>query len=114
MKPGSYYNSNPYSSSSKTYSGSNLRTCLVGFHNSDYKGIKLYCISKPSVNETPGLEDSNANHFDYNLRKIGWNDKISSIVFRIIKVELIEGEISYIGPNPNDNNGDPYSYHDPC
>lgn len=68
--------------------GSQLRTCLIGYEDSNFKGSVLYCIA--TYSNTENLNDpSTATHQDYNLKKIGWNDKISSARFRIITVDNI-------------------------
>lgn len=68
--------------------GSNLRTCLIGYEDSNYEGRKLYCIA--SYTNDQNLNDpSTASHQDSSLKYLGWNDKISSVVFRIITVDLI-------------------------
>lgn len=63
-------------------SGSLLRICLIGYHNSDFGGAALYCLSRPTG-------DSGV-HEDANLKDIGWNDRISSIVLRMVLVSDIE------------------------
>lgn len=71
-----------------TYSGAHLRPILKSYENSNYdqkKGI-LYCI---------GTETGSANdHMDYNLRSIGWNDKISSLEW-ILVVDYQEKDPNY-------------------
>ena len=69
--------------------GKDLRTCLLGYQNINYKGDVLYCVSNESGDPNP--------HEDYDLKKIGWNDKISSVEFKIIR----EDEISEYYP-PHD------------
>lgn len=58
------------------YLGSQLRPVLVSHHNSNFKGSILYCIAPSSGSSEP--------HKDYNLRSIGWNDKISSIEWILV------------------------------
>lgn len=62
--------------------GRELRICLLGYHNTNYTGSTLYCLSKPSGD--PGI------HEDANLKDIGWNDRISSLVVRMVTVEDID------------------------
>lgn len=61
--------------------GKDLRTCLLGYQNINYKGDVLYCVSNESGDSNP--------HEDYDLKKIGWNDKISSAKFIIIQEDDI-------------------------
>lgn len=67
--------------------GKDLRTCLIGYEDSNLSGKKLYCIA--TYNSNQNLNDpSTASHQDSDLKRIGWNDKISSVAFRIIKVNF--------------------------
>lgn len=79
----------------KTYLGDWIRPVLKCYHNSYFEGGVIYCIASP-----PG---SLVDHTDTNLKKIGWNDRISSIEWLlVVKLSLIEGD------NPL------YPPHDPC
>lgn len=70
-----------------TYYGSQLRPILKCYHNSNYSGSVIYCIAKPT--------GSSELHLDYNLKNIGWNDRISAISWIVI------GDMSYInGSDP--------------
>lgn len=87
LQPNSWY-SPSYAVSGYSVKGSNLRTCLIGYEDSNYGGRKLYCIA--SYTNGQNLNDpSTASHQDSSLKYLGWNDKISSVVFRIITVDLI-------------------------
>lgn len=61
---------------SATSKGSNLRPILKCYHNSNYSGIYIYCIAPVAGSSTP--------HMDYNLKTIGWNDKISSACWILV------------------------------
>lgn len=77
--------------------GSDLRTCLIGYEDKNYKGKVLYCVATYSNAEDLSKPET-ATHQDWKLKKIGWNDKISSVVFRIIEIKDInDGKI-----NPHD------------
>lgn len=69
-------------------SGSQLRTCLIGYEDSGFKGNILYCVASYSSTQDINRPET-ASHQDYKLKRIGWNDKISSVVFRIINISLI-------------------------
>lgn len=74
--------------------GSQLRTCLIGYEDSDLKGKKLFCVATYSSGQDLNRPET-ASHQDYKLKNIGWNDKISSCIFRIITVENISnGDIT--------------------
>lgn len=60
----------------QSYLGSQLRPVLTCYHNSFYKGAVLYCISSPS--------GSQIVHSDSDLKTIGWNDRISSLKWKIV------------------------------
>ena len=78
--------------------GSQLRTCLIGYEDSDLKGKKLFCVATYSSGQDLNKPET-ASHQDYKLKNIGWNDKISSCIFRIITVENItNGEITPHNP----------------
>jgi hypothetical protein len=79
--------------------GENLRTCLMGYEDTNYSGKVLYCIA--SYVSGQNIKDpSTASHADYKLKRIGWNDKISSVVFRIVTLSyLSENEIVAHDPN---------------
>lgn len=57
----------------KMYSTNDLRVVFLGYHNSNYDAAALCCIP----------ENTGVAHEHSNLKKIGWNDKISSVVLRI-------------------------------
>lgn len=72
--------------------GRDLRVCLVGYENTNYGGSILYCVSREykPIDLSLTLEQMrDVYHCDWRLSKIGWNDKISSLVFRIITVSNI-------------------------
>lgn len=46
------------------------------FHNSNYSGTVIYCIGTPTESAT--------DHLDYNLKNIGWNDRISAIEWLLV------------------------------
>ncbi len=56
--------------------GSGIRPVLKSYKDTGYKGAVLYCIAPPT--------GSNAIHSDYNLKNIGWNDKISAIAWLMV------------------------------
>lgn len=65
--------------------GHSLRPVLKCFHNSNYSGTAIYCIA-PST----GRSDV---HMDYNLKTIGWNDRISAISWVLVfDFTVFEGE----------------------
>lgn len=68
--------------------GSELRTCFIGYEDSDLKGKKLFCVATYSSGQDINKPET-ASHQDYKLKNIGWNDKISSCVFRIIRADDI-------------------------
>lgn len=86
-----------------SYDASQLRPVLVCFENSDYnivnnyvyKGKILYCIA-PATQAF--LTNNPQVHKDSNLRKIGWNDKISS--FQWIMVNDFRAFESINGNDP--------------
>ena len=87
LKPDSWY-SPSYAFPGSAVKGNNLRTCLIGYEDSNYGGKTLYCVAP--YTEGQNLNDpSTASHQDNRLKDLGWNDKISSIVFRIITVDNI-------------------------
>lgn len=69
--------------------GSQLRTCLINFENSNYGGKVLYCVADYSPDADINRPET-ATHQDNRLRSLGWNDKISSVVFRIVTLENIQ------------------------
>lgn len=60
----------------KTIYGSGIRPVLKCFHNSKYSGAVIYCIGTPTGSAT--------DHLDYNLKNIGWNDRISAIAWLLV------------------------------
>lgn len=88
LEPNSWYRPS-YAVPGYSVSGSNLRTCLIGYEDSNYGGKRLYCIA-PYANGQNLNDPSTASHQDNSLKYLGWNDKISSVVFRIITVGLID------------------------
>ena len=60
------------------YSTNDLRVVFMGYHNSDYSGVCFCCIPE---NTGQPVE------FD-NLKRLGWNDKISSVVLRLAIKDL--------------------------
>lgn len=73
--------------------GRDLRVCLIGYENSNYGGKILYCVSREykPIDLSLTLEQMrDVYHCDWRLSKIGWNDKISSLVFRIIVAKQID------------------------
>jgi lipoprotein len=78
--------------------GKELRTCLISFEDSEFNGKVLYCISGGFAGiNTP--ESLSMYHQDWDLKKIGWNDKISSVVFRIVPVIDIKNGL-VVGHDP--------------
>lgn len=75
------------------HSGYVLRPVLKCYHNSNFSGAKIYCIALRS--------GQNGEHADYNLKNIGWNDRISSIEFLLVYSDsLFEGENPEIPAHP--------------
>lgn len=58
------------------HSGSDLRPVLKGYEDTNYSGSVLYCIASPT--------GSPVDHIDNDLKRIGWNDKISAVAWSII------------------------------
>lgn len=78
--------------------GKELRTCLISSEDSEFNGKVLYCISGGFAGiNTP--ESLSMYHQDWDLKKIGWNDKISSVVFRIVPVIDIKNGL-VVGHDP--------------
>lgn len=86
MKPNEYCS--PSYAHDYVEKGANLRTCLIGYEDSNFKGRALYCIATYADTEKTYVPET-ATHQDYKLKNIGWNDKISSLIFRIITVQKI-------------------------
>lgn len=93
LEPGKFYRPS-YADVMSSVDGSQLRTCFIGYEDSGFQGKILYCVA--TYSKTQNLNDpSTASHQDYKLKNIGWNDKISSCIFRIIHVDLInKGEVT--------------------
>ena len=93
LEPNTWYRPG-YAVPGYSVKGSDLRTCLIGYEDSNYGGKRLYCVA--SYTSGQDLDDpSTASHQDNSLKYLGWNDKISSVVFRIIGVNLIDsGEVT--------------------
>ena len=72
-----YQEYSPYNNSIFGIIGAALRTCLISYEDINFQGSVLYCISNATGNPNP--------HEDRRLKSIGWNDKISSVVFTIIR-----------------------------
>lgn len=69
----------------KVYRGSSLRPVLKCFHNSNYSGGVLYCVASPT--------GSTVDHTDNNLKTIGWNDRISSLIWLMVTdFSVFQGE----------------------
>lgn len=60
------------------YNTNDLRVVFLGYEHTDYRGSVLCCIP----------ENNGVEHAHNRLRRIGWNDKISSIVLRIATKDL--------------------------
>lgn len=79
-----------------THSGSGLRPVLKCYKDSDYSGTTiLFCIASPTGNPN--------DHLDYNLKGIGWGDKISSFEWLLVYNFKVFAE-----PDPE------IPAHDPC
>lgn len=64
---------NPDQSGDTTYSTNDLRVVFLGYHNSNYSGV-CFC----------AVPENDGNPIAYsNLKKYGWNDKISSVILRL-------------------------------
>lgn len=72
--------------------GRHLRTCLIGYEHDNYRGKVLYCVATYSPSGDLN-KPTTATHNDWKLKEIGWNDKITSVVFRIITTKNIEDGI---------------------
>lgn len=90
MKPNYYYG--PSYIPSYSVLGKNLRTCLICFEDKYCQGKVLYCVA-PHTGTEDFTNYSTAGHKDWNLKDIGWGDKISSVIFRIITTEDIQNGI---------------------
>ena len=77
-----------------THKGSDLRPVLKCYQDSDYKGSVIYCIASPT--------GSSIDHTDTDLKKIGWNDKISAITwFVAYDFSVFEGDPPLIPAHPD-------------
>lgn len=81
MNPRTYYTILSYPEGSnfpeqRSHLGSSLRPVLKCYENTGYKGKVIYCIAAPT--------GSSEVHMDYNLKNIGWNDKISALEWIIV------------------------------
>lgn len=76
--------------------GRELRICLIGYEHSFHQGKRLYCVAQYTEGQDLYRPET-APHQDYKLRKIGWNDKISSVELKIIRVS----EMSQFGIEPH-------------
>lgn len=85
--------STSYSGPYNAISGKFLRTCLISYEDSGFKGKVLYCVSNTYCPISSSGDWYEKYHQDWKLAKIGWNDKISSVVFRIVTVENINSGI---------------------
>lgn len=101
MEPGSYYDIGAGAigdgiHGGYTKPGGELRVCFTSYEDSYYQGKVLYCVGE--YWRGPLSMSYDRPHADYNLKKLGWNDKISSCVFKVIKVgEITNGSIK---PHP--------------
>ncbi len=76
------------------FGGNGVRPVLKSYHNSNYSGAVLYCIAPPS-----GSTDV---HSDYNLKNIGWNDRISSLEWMLVyDFSLFKGDNPEIPAHPS-------------
>ena len=66
------------STGTNKYNSNDLRIVFLGYKDSNYEGSILCCIP----------ENNGVEHAHSKLKRIGWNDKISSIVFRIATKDL--------------------------
>lgn len=95
LDPNTYYKPHVVSSGTPStlplpgYLGSRLRTCLISYEDSNYRGKVLYCIADYSSTADISKPET-ATHQDRRLKNLGWNDKISSVVFRIVTMQDIE------------------------
>lgn len=81
-----------------TMSGGHLRTCLVSFEDTGFHGKVLYCFSSYS-NPAASYDPTTASHQDWNLKRIGWNDKISAVALDIFQTAAFNYEFEIIGEN---------------
>lgn len=72
-KPG-----NNYPTITNAYNSNDLRIVFLGYQHTDYQGSILCCIP----------DNNGVEHTHNRLRRLGWNDKISSIVLRIATKDL--------------------------
>lgn len=96
METGTYYYIGNEIHGGYTKSGGNLRVCLTSYEDSNFKGKVLYCVGE--YWRVPLSAGPNMPHSDYNLKKLGWNDKISSCVFQVITVDDITNGV--VNPHP--------------
>lgn len=74
--------------------GSQLRTCLISYEDINFQGKVLYCVADYTDGQDLSKPET-ASHQDGRLKNIGWNDKISSVVFRIITIsDINSGDIT--------------------
>lgn len=59
----------------KTYNSDDLRVVFLGYEDDNYRGKVLCCIP----------DNNGVAHEHARLKDIGWNDKITAVVFRIIE-----------------------------
>lgn len=59
----------------QTYNSNNLRIVFLGYEDDNYRGKVLCCIP----------DNNGVAHEHSRLKSIGWNDKITAVVFRIIE-----------------------------
>ena len=78
--------------------GGHLRTCLISFEDTNFSGKVLYCFSSYS-NPAASYDPSTASHQDWNLKKIGWNDKISAVKLDLFQIDAFNYEFEIIGEN---------------
>lgn len=81
----------------KTFPGSILRVCSVGYEHTNYKGKVLYCIGSYSGDYENYAQAPITPHQDWNLKKIGWNDKISAVVVDVFQTMSFSYELRVIG-----------------
>ncbi len=79
MNENSYYsmgNYDPIFAGLHTHRGNELRPVLACYKDANYSGSVIYCIASPT--------GSSVDHTDSNLKKIKFNDKISSLGWNIV------------------------------
>ena len=92
LEPNEYYRPPLVFDPLQEIPGKYLRTCLSGYEHDNNRVRVLYCIA--TYSESANINNpSTATHNDWKLKEIGWNDKITSVKFSVVKVSDINNGI---------------------